>query len=232
MNAKAGRPAADNATRQQLLCQARLLFAELGYERVTTRMIAQAAGVNAGMIRYYFVDKAGLFEAMLRETIAPLLQLAQQQVQMAQLRDPAAVVAAYYAVMAPHPLLPRLIFRALHNIHSAEYQIVSRVFAGFVQQMLHNMQQVLQTPDLLQPGLQPFNALITCFSLAIFPFVIPPFMQQALKLDLTPEFLQQLAVHQRQVLEHGLLQKGLVDNKRNRSEPQPAVFTDTGTQHE
>jgi len=211
MNAKAGRPATDKSTRQKLLCQARLLFAEMGYEPVTTRMIAAAAGVNAGMIRYYFVDKAGLFEAMLRETITPLQQMAQQQAQMAQLRDPAAIVAAYYAVMAPHPLLPRLIFRALHNVHSAEYQIVSRVFAGFVQQMLSNMQQVLQTPDLLQPGLQPFNALITCFSLAIFPFVIPPFMQQALNLELTPEFLQQLAVHQRHVLEQGLLKSAATE---------------------
>jgi len=209
MNTKAGRPAAavqDSNTRQNLLVQARLLFSELGYERVTTRMIAKAAGVNAGMIRYYFVDKAGLFETMLRETIAPLLAMAQQQVRMAELRDPAAIVAAYYAVMAPHPLLPTLIFRALHNVHSAEGLIVSRVFAGFVQQMLHNMQQVLQTPDLLQTGLQPLNALLTCFSLAIFPFVLPPFMKQALGLELSPQFLQQLAEHQRHVLQHGLLQ--------------------------
>jgi AcrR family transcriptional regulator len=208
MNSKAGRPAAatqQSNTRYKLLVQARLLFSELGYERVTTRMIAQAAGVNAGMIRYYFVDKAGLFEAMLRETIAPLLQLAQQQARLAELRDPAAIVAAYYAVMSPHPLLPRLIFRALHNIHSAEYQIVSQVFSSFVQQMLSDLAEVLQAPGQLQPDLQPFNALLTCLSLAVFPFVMPPFMQQALNLELTPAFLLQLADHQRQVLRHGLL---------------------------
>jgi AcrR family transcriptional regulator len=206
MNTKRGRPAGDSTTRQLLLSQARLLFAELGYERVTTRMIAQAAGVNAGMIRYYFVDKAGLFEAMLRETIEPLLAMAQQQARSTELRDPAAIVAGYYAIMAPHPLLPALIFRALHNIHSPEYRIVSKVFSGFVQQMLGNLQQVLQAPDLLQPGLQPMNALLTCFSLAIFPFVMPPFIKQAIGLELTPDFLQQLATHQRHVLQHGLIQ--------------------------
>lgn len=214
MKTNAGRPVSDagnTPTRQHLLVQARLLFAEQGYERVTTRMIAQAAGVNAGMIRYYFVDKAGLFEAMLRETIAPLLALAQQQVRMAELRDPAAIVAAYYAVMAPHPLLPTLIFRALHNVHSPEGLIVSRVFAGFVQQMLNNMQQVLQTPDLLQPGLQPLNALLTCFSLAIFPFVLPPYLKQALGIELSPAFLKQLAEHQRHVLQHGLLKTASVE---------------------
>lgn len=206
MNTKRGRPAGDSTTRQLLLSQARFLFAELGYERVTTRMIAQAAGVNAGMIRYYFVDKAGLFEAMLRETIDPLVAMAQQQARSAELRDPAAIVAGYYAIMAPHPLLPALIFRSLHSIHSPEYRIVSKVFSGFVQQMLGNLQQVLQAPDLLQPELQPMNALLTCFSLAIFPFVMPPLIKQAIGLELTPDFLQQLAAHQRHVLQHGLLQ--------------------------
>lgn len=206
MNNKAGRPiGGDSDTRQNLLSHARLLFSELGFERVTTRMIAEAAGVNAGMIRYYFVDKAGLFEAMLRETMAPLLVLAQQQARTAELRDHGALVAAYYAVMMPHPQLPTLIFRALHNAQSVEFQIVTRVFSGFVQQMLSSMQQVLSTPELLRHGLQPLNALLTCLSLAIFPFVMPPFIKQALGIELSPEFLQQLAVHQREVIAHGLV---------------------------
>jgi hypothetical protein len=89
------------------------------------------------------------------------------------------------------------------------------------------MQHVLQAPDLLQQGLQPLNALLTCFSLAIFPFVLPPFMKQAIGLELTPEFLQQLAVHQRHVLHHGLLQPLA-------AEPQPTVPTlpDTGVNHD
>ncbi len=226
MTTKRGRPAGDSTTRQHLLSQARLLFAEFGYERVTTRMIAQSAGVNAGMIRYYFVDKAGLFEAMLRETLEPLLALAQQQARSAELRDPAAIVAGYYAIMAPHPLLPTLIFRALHNIHSPEYQIVSKVFAGFVQQMLGNLQQVLQAPDMLQTGLQPLNALLTCFSLAIFPFVMPPFIKQAIGLELSPDFLQQLAVHQRHVLQHGLLQSSTITTASAAANTTPLMIGD------
>ncbi len=206
MNHKAGRPSGgDSDTRYNLLHHSRLLFAELGFERVTTRMIADAAGVNAGMIRYYFVDKAGLFEAMLRETMAPLLALAQQQARTVELRDPGALVAAYYAVMMPHPQLPTLIFRALHNSQSVEFQIVTRVFSGFVQQMLSSMQQVLSTPELLREGVQPLNALLTCLSLSIFPFVMPPFIKQALGIELSPEFLQQLAFHQRDVILHGLI---------------------------
>jgi hypothetical protein len=86
-----------------------------------------------------------------------------------------------------------------------EFQIVSRVFSGFVQQMLSNLQQVLSTPELLRQEVLPLNALVTCLSLSIFPFVMPPFIKQALGIELSPEFLQQLASHQRDVISYGLM---------------------------
>lgn len=54
----------------------RLLKAALGcfladdYHQVTTRMIAEKAGANVSMIRYYFGNKEGLYEEMIRETTA------------------------------------------------------------------------------------------------------------------------------------------------------------------
>ena len=206
MNHKAGRLRGGGSdTLYDLIHHGCVQGEELALERVTTGVVEDVPSVSAGMIRYYFVDKAGLFEAMLRETMAPLLALAQQQARTVELRDPGALVAAYYAVMMPHPQLPTLIFRALHNSQSVEFQIVTRVFSGFVQQMLSSMQQVLSTPELLREGVQPLNALLTCLSLSIFPFVMPPFIKQALGIELSPEFLQQLAFHQRDVILHGLI---------------------------
>jgi AcrR family transcriptional regulator len=51
---------------QLLLAAAQLLFAERGYERVTTRDIAERAGVDATLIARYFGSKAGLYLAALR----------------------------------------------------------------------------------------------------------------------------------------------------------------------
>lgn len=69
---KAGRPQKNLDVRQLLIEHARDLFVVQPYDKVSTRLIAERAGVNIAMIRYYFGSKAGLFEAMLRETLRPM----------------------------------------------------------------------------------------------------------------------------------------------------------------
>jgi AcrR family transcriptional regulator len=56
-------PAEPSDSRQRLLHAALRCFAEHGFEKTTTRMIADAAQANVAAIRYYFGDKAGLYRA-------------------------------------------------------------------------------------------------------------------------------------------------------------------------
>lgn len=58
--------AARGEARARLLAAASQLFAERGYERTTTRDLADAAGVDATLIARYFGSKAGLYLAALR----------------------------------------------------------------------------------------------------------------------------------------------------------------------
>lgn len=74
MKATAGRPKGHSGARDALIEAARSCFTLKGYERVSTRELARKAGVDAAMIRYYFGSKAGLFEVMVRDTIAPVLE--------------------------------------------------------------------------------------------------------------------------------------------------------------
>jgi AcrR family transcriptional regulator len=67
--------------RKRLLDTALRLFAEKGYQKTSTREIADQAGVNLGAISYYFGDKPGLYRAAFCEsccdtTNAPDIQLA------------------------------------------------------------------------------------------------------------------------------------------------------------
>lgn len=50
------------AIRLRIIEAAGGVFAELGYEGATVRMITERAGVNVAAINYYFRDKAGLYE--------------------------------------------------------------------------------------------------------------------------------------------------------------------------
>jgi AcrR family transcriptional regulator len=62
-----GRPRrapSDGDLRERILDAAEEQFAKLGYEAVTTRAVAQAAGATAAMIHYYFSTKRRLFDAV------------------------------------------------------------------------------------------------------------------------------------------------------------------------
>ena len=63
-----GRPGGDES-RARLLATAGELFAERGYNGVSTRELAKAADVNASAIAYYFRGKKGLYRAVIKQLI-------------------------------------------------------------------------------------------------------------------------------------------------------------------
>ncbi len=54
-------------TRNALMSSARKLFTEKGYRAVSTRELAEEAGVNLGAIQYHFGSKAKLFIATIKD---------------------------------------------------------------------------------------------------------------------------------------------------------------------
>ncbi|HEX3783985.1 MAG TPA: TetR family transcriptional regulator [Pseudonocardiaceae bacterium] len=66
-----GRPTGGIDTRGDILTAARGRFLSDGYERVTLRSIATAAGVDAALISYHFGSKRGLFAACMQLSANP-----------------------------------------------------------------------------------------------------------------------------------------------------------------
>jgi AcrR family transcriptional regulator len=54
-----------------VLDAARRVFADRGYQHASLRAIAAEAGVDAGMVRHFFGDKAGLFRAAMQLPVDP-----------------------------------------------------------------------------------------------------------------------------------------------------------------
>jgi len=61
-----GRKADSAATRMKLLEAAAHLFADKGFQAVSIREIALAAGVNSALVNYHFGSKQALFEEIIR----------------------------------------------------------------------------------------------------------------------------------------------------------------------
>lgn len=66
----AGRP----SNREKILDAAEIEFATNSYESCSMRMIADASGVNLGLLHYYFGSKQALFTAVFMRRAAPLAE--------------------------------------------------------------------------------------------------------------------------------------------------------------
>lgn len=62
-------------SRERILASALSAFSELGFEGATTREIAQRAGVNLGLIQYYFEGKENLWRASVERAFTQLRAL-------------------------------------------------------------------------------------------------------------------------------------------------------------
>ena len=59
--------------RERLLTEASRIFALKGFDKASTREIAQAAGANIGLIAYYFGDKLGLYREVMMRPVADVI---------------------------------------------------------------------------------------------------------------------------------------------------------------
>ena len=75
LHRRPGRPPGATNTRDLVLAAARRAFTEKGYDAASLRQIAGDAGVDQGMVRHFFADKAGLFRAAMELSVDPQAML-------------------------------------------------------------------------------------------------------------------------------------------------------------
>lgn len=205
MVGKAGRPVGDSDARQRLIVEARKLFVSLPYGKVSTRMIANRADVNVALIRYYFANKSGLYEAMLRETITPIqaqLRVALDKGDFASIGD---LMRTYYRIMAPNPDMPKLIARAMMmEPADLQRQTMEKIFNEVARPAIEVMFQQLQKQGELRADVCPEKARMSFISLMVFPFLIPPSLLTLQNIEMGEAYLAELAEHNVNLLVRGL----------------------------
>jgi TetR/AcrR family transcriptional regulator len=108
----------ENKTRAKLLEVATELFATKGFSAVSVRELTIAAKINISAISYYFNGKEGLYEAILKDQLAPVLQ-ALKEVQHHISESPIARLTLYADqiayIHAQRPFLSRFIYSEVTN---------------------------------------------------------------------------------------------------------------------
>lgn len=173
------------------------------YHNVTTRRIAECADANVSMIRYYFGNKEGLYEEMIRETLAPLLAVLDGPM-LGSVAGFADFLKLYYDTMSARPEFPKLILKVL-----ALNQGPGR---RFIQQLLERgrtsgARKVAELKDKGQvaAAIDPDVVRMAFVSLAMTPMLLKDIFEEQMGRPMDPAFLEKLAA-----FNGGLFSAGLV----------------------
>lgn len=172
------------------------------YHKVTTRRIAEKADANISMIRYYFGNKEGLYEEMIRVTLKPLLDVLDGQT-LHSAAGFAEFLQLYYDTMSQHPEFPKLVIKVL-----ALNQGPGR---RFVLQLLERgrtrgAQRVadLKAKGQINTQLDPDIIRMAFVSLAMTPMLLKDIFEEQRGAAMDAEFLQRLASFNGQLFMAGL----------------------------
>ncbi|MEZ9057180.1 TetR/AcrR family transcriptional regulator [Vibrio pelagius] len=206
MGQKAGRPQKNREVRQRLIEHARDLFVVQPYDKVSTRLVAERAGVNIAMIRYYFGNKAGLFEAMLRETLRPMQQQMQKLIDESNHDNFLDLMRTYYKEMAKVPKFPRLVAQVM-NMPPSEVQreLLEKVFIDIAKPAQDVIFEKLIDHGVLRKGMDPKLCRISYISLMVFPFIAPPPLLALHGIELNEGFLNRLIEHNIKLMSEGFV---------------------------
>ncbi|EKO3904624.1 TetR/AcrR family transcriptional regulator [Vibrio fluvialis] len=203
---KAGRPQQPTDVRELLLQHAQELFTVMDYDKVSTRLIAQKAQVDIGMIRYYFGSKGGLFETMLRETLAPMKEQIDQLLADSNHQNLTEVMRTYYREMIQVPHFPRLIMQVMQMPPSElQRQLIEKVILDVTKPVQDMMFQKLIQRGVVRPDVDPQLCRVSYISLMVFPFIAPRALLAVHGIELNEEFLDRLIEHNIRLMEQGFL---------------------------
>lgn len=172
------------------------------YHRVTTRLIAERAGANASMIRYYFGNKEGLYEEMIRETLNPMLAVLDGPM-LASVAGFTDFLHLYYDAMTARPEFPKLILKVLALNHGPGRR--------FIQQLLERgrTRGARKVSDLKAQGqiascIDPDILRLAFVSLAMTPMLLKDIFEEQMGRSMDAAFLEELATFNGHLFSAGL----------------------------
>lgn len=193
---------ATESLRSRLIKAALDCFLADDYHNVTTRRIAECAGANVSMIRYYFGSKEGLYEEMIRETLSPLLDVLDGPL-LASTAGFADFLGLYYRTMSARPEFPKLIVKVLALHHGPGRR--------FIQQLLERgrTRGARKVADLkaqgqVPPAIDPDILRLAFVSLAMTPILLKDIFEEQMERPMDASFLESLAMFNGHLFAAGL----------------------------
>jgi AcrR family transcriptional regulator len=178
-------------------------FLDDDYHRVTTRQIAAVAGTNVSMIRYYFGNKEGLYEEMIRSTMQPLLDVLESSL-LSSTEGFADYFRIYYRTMRENPRFPTLVLKILALNQGPGKRFIHQLLERGRERGKEKIEQ-LKEQGLVRPEVDADAVRIAFVSLAMMPMLIKPVFEIQMEREMDNDFLEQLATFNGRLFSTGLL---------------------------
>lgn len=195
----------NKGVQQRLIDSAMLCFINDEYHRVTTRQIATAAATNVSMIRYYFGNKEGLYEEMIRSILQPLLDVLESSL-LSSTDGFADYFHIYYRTMHENPRFPELVLKVLALNKGPGKRFIHQLLERGRQRGQEKI-ELLKEHGLIEPGVDADAIRIAFVSLAMMPMLIKSVFEETMEREMDEAFIEQLATFNGQLFSAGLLFK-------------------------
>ena len=193
---------ATESVRARLLKASLECFLSDEYHKVSTRLIAEKAETNVAMIRYYFGNKEGLYEEMIKEKSGALLDALDGQI-LSSTQGFSEFLRFYYKTMIDQPEFPKLILKVL-----ALNQGPGR---RFIQQLLERGRssgskkvEELKKEGQINTSIDPDIVRMAFVSIAMTPMLLKDIFEEQIGHEMDDAFINKLAVFNGHLFSVGL----------------------------
>ena len=169
---------------ERILQAAKEVFAQKGFAATRMQEIADHAGINKGLLHYYYKSKERLFRAVFEDAFTRFSRRLNDILasEMPLLEKLDSLVDEYLDMLLEHPNLPGFIVSELHT-NSEEF--------------IHELMNMKERPDparlIMQVHLEaqagrirdvdPFHLVLSILSMCAFPFIARPLFQKMANID-------------------------------------------------
>jgi len=195
-----GRPQAssrsDGEAREVLIRAAATLFAAQGAEGTSLREVAEDAGVTPAMVAYYFRDKSGLLEAVVRQGLGILLGVVEAAVRE---HEPGEflpeMIRRYLSALASDPWIPQILIREVVSRDSSLRELFIEEFATHAvsvvpAEVIDDMRR-----GALREDLDPRFVVLSMLGMCVFPFITHPVLGPLLGFEVDAAFAADYGEH-------------------------------------
>jgi AcrR family transcriptional regulator len=203
-----GRPQAaarqEGEAREVLIQAAAQRFAAQGSDGTSLREVAEDAGVTPAMVAYYFDDKSGLLEAVVRKALETLREVIDKSVgEHPPGRFLDTLIGRYLAALAAAPWIPQILIREVISRDSPLRLLFVEEFASYAVSVVPDKVRDEIGRGALRQDLDPRFLILSMLGMCLFPFIAQPVLGPLLNFRVDDGFASEYGEHVLELFAHG-----------------------------